>query len=1116
MKKIFFLLFVFAWASSFSQQGVYKAHYEFIAPQGVSTLAFDKAIQHLALDELRYLDERRTLPIEGTSVSLQLYSAQELYQKYGKPLAPIVAQHSDGVSLKMSADTYLFEVLGANKTQTTNAFYTPKKTITHFEDLIHQDDASNQSWMQTITSDNNESPYLSFSSFSLENQFDVLYIFDGASPSARLIGAYTGGIRPTVVKASGASLTLVYTSDSYQKQDGFTATVGRGPAPLPPSPMGGASCGTANPFCTGTTYDFPNSTGVPSMGQMNCLYSTPNPSWYYLQIANSGNISISIAQYAGTGSTSGSLIDVDFACWGPFTSLAAGCPVVPSSSVDCSYSASATETCTINNAIAGQFYILLLTNFSGQTGHIVFSQTGGTGSTNCNIVNCGVTAANTGPYCTGQTISLNAATTNTTATTYNWTGPNGFTSTSANPIISGATAAMAGTYSVTGTTGGTVTCVATTSVVVNPNVPPVVSSTTICQGNSGVLTASGAATYTWNTGENTASVTKSPASTTIYTVSSGAGACIAQSTATITVLANPTITVNTATICIGQQTATLTANGATSYLWSSGVATNTFAITNGAVSTVTVVPNSTTPYFITGGVGTCTTTATTTVTVNALPTLTTTPGSMCAGGTGTAIGATGANTYSWVPTANLNNPNVANPTASPSATTVYTVSGTDANGCVNNSTALLTINPLPTFTVLAPPVCIGNTLSITVSPATFANYSIPAIPFNTATLPITMAATQAGSTMLSMIVTDANGCVNAGTFTATVNPLPTITATTAPVCIGLSGMLNAAGAGATGSYAWSPATGLSATAGNPVYVTPFNTTPISYTVTGTDANGCSNSGTVSLIVNALPVVSISPDTVKGCVPQCATYTVNSNTPPAANNAYMWTYPNGGTATGISPTVCYKVPGTGNVKVLYTDANGCQNTAWARIITYAIPKAEFDYEPKPVTILAPNVTFQNQSYNVMGGPLTYTWNFGDTLGDASISNQLSPQHLYQNPGPHEVSLIVTSKNGCADTAVRTVVIENDFALYVPNAFTPNGDGKNEVFKAMGEGVSDYVIYIYDRWGNQVFTSKDITEGWNGALHNHGSALQTDVYAWRISIRTADHKGHSYSGTVTLLR
>jgi hypothetical protein len=140
-------------------------------------------------------------------------------------------------------------------------------------------------------------------------------------------------------------------------------------------------CLGADQFCTGTQFTFPNSTNVTDLGSVDCLGSTPNPTWYYMEVDQNGSMGFTIDQ----SSTSGAGLDVDFALWGPYSSLAAGCgnPFPNGTPIDCSYSTAAIESVSIPNAQVGQTYILLITNFSNQSGTINFSQTSGSGSSDC-------------------------------------------------------------------------------------------------------------------------------------------------------------------------------------------------------------------------------------------------------------------------------------------------------------------------------------------------------------------------------------------------------------------------------------------------------------------------------------------------------------------------------------------------------------------------------------------------------------------------------------------------------------------------------------------------------------------------------------------------------------
>lgn len=157
----------------------------------------------------------------------------------------------------------------------------------------------------------------------------------------------------------------------------------------------GSNCSTADPFCTDFVYTFPNSTNTvaESGPDYNCLTTQPNPSWYFLQIANSGDIEIYIEQT----NLSGIPIDVDYMVWGPFSSPSQGCNnLTLSNSVSCSYDTSAQEIAYIPNAVSGEYYMFLLTNYNGDNGTITFAQTNGSGSTNCGLI-CGITGFTANP-----------------------------------------------------------------------------------------------------------------------------------------------------------------------------------------------------------------------------------------------------------------------------------------------------------------------------------------------------------------------------------------------------------------------------------------------------------------------------------------------------------------------------------------------------------------------------------------------------------------------------------------------------------------------------------------------------------------------------------------------
>lgn len=242
----------------------------------------------------------------------------------------------------------------------------------------------------------------------------------------------------------------------------------------------------ANPFCSDSSYTFPNTTSghIPNTVDSGCLGSAPAPIWYWMQIGTAGTMQLTLSQTnsAGTG------IDIDFAMYGPFTSLANGCAAILAGAapIQCSYSSSFTETLGLGMpggwgtgattpaaAAVGEVYIVLMTNYyasvnpGGAAGSISFSQTGGTGSADCAIV-CGLSATNNGPFCFGHNVTLSAQNTDTTQSfTYYWNGPAGFTATGKN-VVANPAQAGAFAYNLIAVSQQGDTCNATTEVVIHP------------------------------------------------------------------------------------------------------------------------------------------------------------------------------------------------------------------------------------------------------------------------------------------------------------------------------------------------------------------------------------------------------------------------------------------------------------------------------------------------------------------------------------------------------------------------------------------------------------------------------------------------------------------------
>lgn len=462
-------------------------------------------------------------------------------------------------------------------------------------------------------------------------------------------------------------------------------------ASVPQTAGPGGSCSNAVAFCsTSTPVTFPNITNQPNTnggGIYGCLFTIPNPAYYFLQIQNSGSISITISQY----STSGAPIDVDFVVWGPFASLAASCSQISASNiVDCSYSTSFQEIADIPNAVSGQYYIMLVTNFSNQPGTITYQQTGGTGSTNCNVA-CTLNASNNGPVCIGQSINLSAS--SVTNATYLWTGPNCFSSVSQNPTIV-YPPQQPGTYiyTVTASGPGGQNCSDTTQVTVLAS-PNLGADTTVkvCSGSTVNLTTiyntSGLTpVYTFNGSAvgNPAAVSQSG----IYTLSAAnAGGC--KDTALINVV------LDTLNFTVSSVNSTCSVNGTATATPTKGIAPYQYSISSNPgvfqASNSFNVPAGTYTITLKDSLGCTLAKQVTVLQTNNLTISGANAITICKGGSAQFNLTSSATSFSWSPATGLSNPNVLNPTVTPTQNTTYTLTAT-LGTCTKTYSILVTVN----------------------------------------------------------------------------------------------------------------------------------------------------------------------------------------------------------------------------------------------------------------------------------------------------------------------------------------------------------------------------------------------------------------------------------------
>jgi len=352
------------------------------------------------------------------------------------------------------------------------------------------------------------------------------------------------------------------------------------------------------------------------------------------------------------------------------------------------------------------------------------------------------------------------------------------------------------------------------------------------------------------------------------------------------------------------------------------------------------------------------------------------------------------------------------------------------------------------------------------------------------------------------VTVSAPGTCDAGAGATITAPLPVAVAAMndSTVCDDADLMLAASGGGGTGAIAfdWSPA--------GPM-LSPAQ--PGAYTVIATDANGCT-SAPDTVIVDVLPalVPQFTSTDPEGCQPWCVTFT---DLTAGATNA--WDFGDGATtANDPSPQHCYGNDGWFAVTLTVTDANGCTGTTTADSAAHAwpTPAAGFSADPPVARIEDPVIHFIDAS----SGATQWWWDFGDPAGPVDAAS--SPSFTFPDVGCYTVTQVVGNDQGCSDTASALVCVEDEFALYAPNAFTPDGDGINDAWLPVTtvHFPPEFELLVFDRWGAEIFASRDHDRAWDGRIG--GGDAPIGAYAWRLRLRDMLLQRHEAAGQVVLIR
>ncbi|TSA51488.1 MAG: PKD domain-containing protein [Sphingobacteriales bacterium] len=607
-------------------------------------------------------------------------------------------------------------------------------------------------------------------------------------------------------------------------------------------------------------------------------------------------------------------------------------------------------------------------------------------------------------------------------------------------------------------------------------------------------------TWNWNFGDTVSGVLNfstnqfpfhtysSPGIYTTTLIVKNINGCIDTTSNSITVVNNPVATAGPDAIICLNSTTTLNATGGIIFNWSPSIGLSNSTIFNPVASPII---NTTYSLIVTDLSG-CTATDNVIVNVNSLPTVSAVPDTTVCPGQNIQLHASGATSYTWTPLNNLNNGGIANPICNAQAPTNYSVTGIDANGC--SYTATISINLFPSALANAgndTAICLGNSVQLNGAGGIIYNWFPSAIlDVSTVFNPI---ANPIATTTFILNVTDANGCTASDNVVVVVNPPPVVDAgADVQICFQSNALLNATGAV---QYLWSPSLTLNSSTGSFVSASPDSLTV--YNVIGTDANGCSAQDSVSVFVlPQLNAVAGNGGTIcLGGVLQLGV---------SGGNQYVWS-PSNSLDNAFSPNPFAAPQQTTTYTVIVSD--GICDVDTLNIIV--------DVNQTPYCNAGQDFEIPAGTEIQLGGTATpfatYSWSPPDGL---SCTDCLTP--TINATVNTTYTLTTTSQDGCKseDEMIIKVACPNDL-LFVPNAFTPNGDAKNEKFRVRAVGIKELNYFrIFNRWGQLIWETSNIEDGWDGTFN--GVKMPPGVYVYYLQATCSGGQKINKQGNITVIR
>ncbi len=443
------------------------------------------------------------------------------------------------------------------------------------------------------------------------------------------------------------------------------------------------------------------------------------------------------------------------------------------------------------------------------------------------------------------------------------------------------------------------------------------------------------------------------------------------------------------------------------------------------------------------------------------------------------------------------------------------------NGCTTSITAENEVHPTPTSEFTVQDICevsgveVSNSSFIDAPSITEWQWYIDETLFSLDENPEPLFNIGTGNYVIRLVTESSFGCIDTLDLPLAISPLPLIDFEVENPCSGASVFSinqTTISNGFVTAYLWDTGDGNTSSSEQLEYT--FNN-PGSYTIslTALSDEGCESVEAIDIEVYPLPNVAFEMSSNSTCENIDVLLTDNSQISSGEISGNIWLVDGVAAGQGFEFALDNIGPGQHSIGLVSISDQGCESatTSTTNLVVFPNPISGFSYSPNEVTTQTPIVTINDQSLGAT------SWMYTISDGGLYLNDEFS--HEFSTPGEYEIWQFVTNQFGCVDSTLRLVDMQPALIVFVPNAFTPDGDGINEVFLPVisGTEVDEYLFRIYDRWGEVIFETDQLGKAWIGNVKGGDHYAKDGVYVYDIVVGSDTLKiREKYTGHVTLLR